>query len=123
MNALTQPQPATEGQTKQISRVAEDAAANAVKNFTMSKEGAQRVHSNGGEFANGQILETIKGAHAAAEQKNATRQLEARVFCFKQGHATLWQKENSAEHSLNQVPEPKRQHEGHAGTDVFSDGV
>lgn len=49
MTTITQ-EFATEGQVKQIGRVAADAAENAVKSFPMSKRGAQKVHTNGGKF-------------------------------------------------------------------------
>lgn len=50
MSTLTQ-QSATDGQIKQVARVASDAAEKAVKDYTnFSKDGAQRVHGNP-EFA------------------------------------------------------------------------
>lgn len=51
METLTSQEPATEGQVKQLSRVAADAAEKAVKDYVnFSKESAQQLHSNP-EFA------------------------------------------------------------------------
>lgn len=47
MTTLTQ---ATEGQLKQITRVAQDAIEKVVKEFGLDKDGAQRVHAHGDEF-------------------------------------------------------------------------
>jgi hypothetical protein len=43
--------PATEGQLKQITRVGQDAVEKIVKEFGLDKDGAQRVHSHGDDFA------------------------------------------------------------------------
>ena len=51
METLTSQEPATEGQVKQLSRVAADAAKKAVKDYVnLNKESAQQLHSNP-EFA------------------------------------------------------------------------
>jgi len=49
MKTLTQT--ATPGQLKQVTRVGTDAVEKAIAEFGLDKEGAQRVHSHGDEFA------------------------------------------------------------------------
>jgi hypothetical protein len=50
--ALTQPpQAATDGQLKQLIRVGSDAVEKAIKDYDLSKDGAQQVHANGDELA------------------------------------------------------------------------
>lgn len=48
MKTLTQ---VTSGQLKQITRVGQDAVEKAITDFGLDKDGAQRVHEHGGEFA------------------------------------------------------------------------
>jgi hypothetical protein len=50
MKTLTQTS-ATDGQLKQIKRVATDAAEKAIADFGLDKDGAQRVHAHGDELA------------------------------------------------------------------------
>ena len=53
MKTLTQnaEEKATEGQIEQITRVAQDAVKKAIKDFGLTKDGAQKVHANGNLLA------------------------------------------------------------------------
>lgn len=100
MTTLTQ-EPATEGQIKQLARVAADAAEKAVKDYgAFSKEAAQRVHGNP-EFA-ARVREAVI---LALSEMSVTDQFADEEVASKYGYLSGYRKPKSITEQTNRLRE------------------